>query len=121
MKPTSNHSPANAHHPQGISYTLEHNVVEETGPDVRLPSQWKNMLHQTALPTKRTLWLLPCPVADASPAENMPTCRDAGVFHLFQAQRALSVAPAYPAHCLLVLELVFGLVVRRCIRPLLQI
>ena len=87
----------------------------------KLPPQRQNMLRQTTLPTKRTLWLLPRPIPNTRPAKHMPARRHTRIPHPLQTQRALPIILAYPLHRLLVAKLIPRLIHHRRIRPLLKL
>ena len=65
------------------------------------------MLRHDPPPTQRTLGLLPDPIPDTGPAEDMAALRRGRVLHLLQTQRALALLRALdPAHGVLVGEIV---------------
>lgn len=65
------------------------------------------MLHKRALSAQRTHGLLPQPIRHALPAEHVPTCRDARVFHRFQTKRTFPLLLAVdPLHGLWILEVI---------------
>ena len=56
-----------------------------------LPPQRQYLLRQHRLPTQRTLGLLPDPILDAAPAEDVAAGRDAGVAERFETERAFAL------------------------------
>jgi hypothetical protein len=55
------------------------------------PPQRQYLLRQHRLPTQRTLGLLPHPILDAAPAEDVAAGRDAGVAERLETQRAFAL------------------------------